>query len=131
MTRIDERRCHLEPRNTKRAAASGSDLASSTDRQVRLAQRHQVIPWSGEDRDAEEPVLLPAVTGRTVQDGIAQAVRTAPDHEQQVIWWRLVSEQARRGKSHRNDGYMPRGRSVDYAVTEHTFVSVSEGGHIR
>ena len=48
----------------------------------RSAQGYEIAARGAEDRDPEESVLLPAVTARPFQVGVAQAVATTPDDEE-------------------------------------------------
>jgi hypothetical protein len=91
VARVGERRCDLEASRPQRAAADRADLLSATDSHIHLAECGKIVSRSCENRHPEEPMLLPAVTSGTVEGGVTEAVRAAPNDEQKIIWRRLIT----------------------------------------
>jgi hypothetical protein len=79
--RIGEGCRHLEAGRAQFAAPRHPDLGAPAYLADPLAQRDQVVIWRSEDRDSEELVLGPAVTGRPLQARVAQAVASAADDQ--------------------------------------------------
>jgi hypothetical protein len=82
--RVREGGSHLESGRPE-STAGQPKLGTSAYLTDRSAQGYEIAARGAEDRDPEESVLLPAVTARPFQVGVAETVASTPDHKELVV----------------------------------------------